>query len=76
VVHRDRLQQFPKSFYEDLYGWLQTTDLDSQISARFLEWTWHLLFSKKHKPLTASAQDALLQPGCKSKPRGKKAHPK
>lgn len=50
LVHRDRIHQFPKTFYEDLYGWIMTTPLDSEISARFLEWTWFLLFDKKHSP--------------------------
>ena len=48
VVHRDRIRQFPKRFYQDLYGWMMTTQLDSEVSARFLEWTWFLLFNRRH----------------------------
>lgn len=48
VVHRDRIRQFPRTFFEDLYGWISTTPWPSGQTGRFLEWTWELLFARKH----------------------------
>jgi hypothetical protein len=54
---REKILQHPKWFYEHILRWLMQTDideklkitkdkqsLDSQISGRIMEFTWHLLF--------------------------------
>jgi hypothetical protein len=44
LVKREAIVRLPKLCYERLYQWLITTDIPSDISGRFLEWTWHTLF--------------------------------
>ena len=44
LVSGERILQYPKRFYEDLYRWITTTDLDSAESGRYLEWTWHVMW--------------------------------
>ena len=44
LVHRDIIRKLPKQFYQDLYDWIITTNLTSNESGRYLEWTWHLLW--------------------------------
>ena len=48
VVHRDRVREYPKKMYEDLLHWMYTTPLHSEESARYLEWTWILLFDNPY----------------------------
>lgn len=48
VVHRDRIRQLPFEFYENLYGWISTTPWSGEQTGRFLEWTWDLLFARRH----------------------------
>ncbi len=45
LVHRDVIRKVPKSLYERLYQWIITTSMPNAKSSRFMEWTWHLLFS-------------------------------
>jgi hypothetical protein len=44
LVHRDLIVNLPKCFYENLYNWIISTDLDNSLSGRFLEWTWHVFW--------------------------------
>jgi hypothetical protein len=43
-VHKSLITNLPLSFYEDLYNWVITTDMDNAKSGRFLEWTWHVFW--------------------------------
>jgi len=45
LVHKNRIRNLPKEFYENLYKWIITTDLTNDISGRYLEWTWHVMWS-------------------------------
>jgi hypothetical protein len=44
LVHRDLIRGLPKVFYERLYNWIITTDLENYVSGRLLEWTWHVFW--------------------------------
>jgi hypothetical protein len=44
LVHRNLIRNLPKQFYEDIYDWLLTTDMENSKSGRFLEWTWHVFW--------------------------------
>ena len=46
VVSRDRIRQHPQQMYLDLYNWIMTTQTQnkSEEHARYLEWTWKLIF--------------------------------
>ena len=44
LVHRDLIHGLPKEFYERLYNWIITTDLQNYVSGRLLEWTWHVFW--------------------------------
>lgn len=44
LVHKNRIRRFPKEFYQTLYDWLLQTDIQGNIPAVFLEWTWHVLW--------------------------------
>ena len=57
VVHRDRIRQHPKKMYQDLLRWMYTTKLDSEESARYLEWTWRLLFDNPFKNRGMTTQE-------------------
>lgn len=46
VVTRDRIERYPREFYGALYDWLLATPLDSSVSGRFLEWTWHVIWGE------------------------------
>ena len=45
LIKRESIAKLPKVFYEKIYTWLITTDIPSEISGRFLEWTWHIFFT-------------------------------
>jgi len=47
LIKRETINKLPKLFYERLYNWLITTDIPSEITGRFLEWTWHIFFTAK-----------------------------
>jgi len=49
LVHRDTIRVRSKKFYEDLYNWITTTNLESSTSGRFMEWTWHLIWNQVPK---------------------------
>jgi hypothetical protein len=44
LVNKKLILNFPKQFYQNLYDWIITTELDNALSGRFLEWTWHLFW--------------------------------
>ena len=44
LVHKSIIQKLPNQFYEDLYNWIITTNMDNSKSGRFLEWTWHIFW--------------------------------
>ena len=44
LVAKRVIARHPLRFYADLYDWLLTTELESALSGRFLEWTWHLFW--------------------------------
>lgn len=59
VVDKKLILQYPKSFYENLYKWSITEEINlppqtsDEISSRVFEYTWHYIFTKnpieKHK---------------------------
>lgn len=44
LVHKSLITNLPLEFYDKLYNWIITTDLENAESGRFLEWTWHILW--------------------------------
>jgi hypothetical protein len=44
LVHKDFITLFPKIFYENLYNWIITTNIDANMSAKYMENIWHLLW--------------------------------
>jgi hypothetical protein len=44
VVHKSKIRQHPKKFYQDLFNWITTTNMDHEITGRLLEWTWRIIF--------------------------------
>lgn len=44
IVHKSKILQHPKSFYENIYKWITNTKMDHQITGRLLEWTWRIIF--------------------------------
>ncbi len=44
LVHKDLIVMFPKLFYEKLYNWIITTNIDANMSAKYMENIWHLLW--------------------------------
>lgn len=49
LVHKSLILSRPKEFYQKLYDWLITTELENAWSGRFLEWTWHLIWRQVPK---------------------------
>ncbi|BCR90600.1 DUF3431 domain-containing protein [Aspergillus chevalieri] len=47
AVSRDQVLQRPKSDYERYYNWVLTTDLPDDLSARVMEYSWHIIFGQK-----------------------------
>jgi hypothetical protein len=47
VVSKKLIKQYDIKFYENLYDFIQKTDLDSVITSRIFEYTWHYIFTKK-----------------------------
>ena len=45
LVHKSVITKLPIKFYFDLYVWILTTDITSNKSGMFLEWTWHVFWS-------------------------------
>lgn len=46
LVHRDCIRARPREMYAELLAWILTTKLPTYFSGRFLEWTWHLLWTE------------------------------
>jgi hypothetical protein len=46
-VNKFLIQQIPITFYEHLYEWLMSTNLENYQSSRIFEHTWHYIFTKK-----------------------------
>jgi len=44
LVHKSLITNLPLKFYENLYEWIITTDMENAKSGRFLEWTWHIFW--------------------------------
>jgi hypothetical protein len=44
IVSSSAIRSRPLSFYSDLYTWLMTTELTNNVSGRYMEWTWHLIW--------------------------------
>jgi hypothetical protein len=44
LVHKSIITSLPLEFYQGLYDWIITTNLDNSKSGRFLEWTWHIFW--------------------------------
>jgi FkbM family methyltransferase len=44
LVNKSLITNLPKKFYENLYKWIITTDINSYITSRFMEWTWHIFW--------------------------------
>ena len=47
VVDKSLILQYELDFWGNLYKWIQTVDIDSAITSRIFEYTWHYIFSKK-----------------------------
>jgi hypothetical protein len=46
VVDKELIKQYDKSFWINLYNWIQTTETPNFISSRIFEYTWHYIFTK------------------------------
>lgn len=46
VVHKNLITQYPKTFWINLYDWVQGTYLSNFITSRIFEYTWHYIFTK------------------------------
>lgn len=44
LVHKSLIRKLPLEFYEKLYNWIITTDMENAETSRFLEWTWHIFW--------------------------------
>jgi hypothetical protein len=44
LVHKSLITNLPLEFYQNLYDWLMTTELECARSARYLEYTWHVFW--------------------------------
>jgi len=44
IIHKSLINYYPLKMYNDIYNWIITTDLSNFFSARYLEWTWNLLW--------------------------------
>lgn len=51
IVDRDLILQHPIEMYKDLLAWILTTDLPDELSGRYLEWTWHVMWRRRQAPL-------------------------
>jgi hypothetical protein len=49
VVDKELVEQYPLSFYTNLYEWIKNTHLTEYYSGRILEYTWHYIFTKNNK---------------------------
>lgn len=46
IVHRDLVLKRSRDFYRRIYDWILTCPLENYLNARYLEWTWHLIFGQ------------------------------
>jgi hypothetical protein len=60
IVHRDAIRLRSRHFYSRIYGWLLDTPLQNYLNARYLEWTWHLIFGQV--PRFAHVADSGVNP--------------
>jgi len=44
IVHRSIIQRRSHQCYQRLLDWILTTELSNEVSGRFMEWTWELLW--------------------------------
>ena len=44
LVHKSLIRNLPLKFYENLYNWLMTTELECSRSGRYFEYTWHIFW--------------------------------
>ena len=44
LVHKSIIRKLPIEFYQKLYNWIITTNMQNYQSSRFLEWTWHIFW--------------------------------
>ena len=49
VVSKELITQYKKEFWINLYKWIETSELDSFISSRIIEYTWHYILTKNPK---------------------------
>jgi len=48
VVSKKLIKQYDIDFYQNLFNFIQKTDLDSVITSRIFEYTWHYIFTKQN----------------------------
>jgi hypothetical protein len=60
IVHRDAIRLRSCLLYSRIYDWLLTTSLQNYLNARYLEWTWHLIFGQV--PRFANAAESGVNP--------------
>lgn len=46
IVHKSVILQRSLSFYQRIYDWLFSTELEDFYSGRYLEYTWHLMWNQ------------------------------
>lgn len=59
VVHKELIEQYPLSFYTNLYEWIKNTHLSNYQSGRILEYTWNYIFTKNNKEKKYTYNDIL-----------------
>ena len=48
AIKREAILRRSKSFYENIYNFLQATNITNFISSRTMEYTWHIIFGQPH----------------------------
>jgi len=46
VVKKELILRYPIEFYTYLYDWIQNTEIETYITSRIFEYTWHYIFTK------------------------------
>jgi len=67
AVARERILAHPKQFWEYLFEYLQTGQIDSWFTSRYFEWSWHVLFGepwvmRENMKITESLGIKILKP--------------
>jgi hypothetical protein len=73
IVHRAAIQLRSRRFYSRIYDWLLSTPLQNYLNARYLEWTWHLIFGQV--PQFTNAADSGVNPAVYQVFRNLEAYP-